>query len=76
VSERLSLPERLAIPDALLSRNDLRDLGLGRRGVDAVFRAVATVHLEGHSRSYIRVADYLAHIAERSYDGRTALRPE
>jgi hypothetical protein len=32
------LGERLANPDAVLSRTDLRDLGYERRAVDAIFR--------------------------------------
>ena len=34
------LHERLAMPHALLSRTDLAELGLPRRRVDAVFRAL------------------------------------
>jgi hypothetical protein len=33
-----SAVERLDRPDAFLSRSDLRELGLERRAVDAVFR--------------------------------------
>jgi hypothetical protein len=50
--------DRLANPEAFLSRTDLRSLGLERRAVDAVFRACPVVALPGYSRPLIRVADY------------------
>jgi hypothetical protein len=34
----VELHERLAMPEALLSRTDLRELGWPRRAVDAIFR--------------------------------------
>jgi hypothetical protein len=41
VTERQrELHERLSLPEALLSRTDVAELGLPRRGVDAVFRAL------------------------------------
>jgi hypothetical protein len=43
--------------------------------VDAVFRALPTVHLPGYRRPMIRVEDYLRFIDERTYDGRTKVRP-
>jgi hypothetical protein len=52
--------ELLAQPDALISRTDLRSLGLNRRAVDAVFVACPTVHLPGYRRPLVRVRDYLA----------------
>ena len=63
------LSERLEQPAALLSRTDLRDLGLGRRAVDAVFRALPVVVLPGHSRPPIRLADYLAYVEMHTYAG-------
>jgi hypothetical protein len=60
----------------LLTRTDLRELGLQRGAVDAVFRALPTVHLPGYSRLLIRVEDYLRLIAERTYHGRTSVRPQ
>jgi hypothetical protein len=68
--KRLSPPaERLANPDALLSRTDLRELGLGRRAVDAVFRAIPVVVLPGYSRPLVRVADYLGLVERSTYRG-------
>lgn len=61
------LSERLKQPDAFLSRTDLRDLGLPRRGVDAVFRHCPIVALPGYSRPLVRVADYLAFIEAHTY---------
>jgi hypothetical protein len=66
-----SVAELLATPDALLTRSHLRELGLERRAVDAVFRACPIVALPGYSRPVIRVRDYLALLAESTYDGRT-----
>jgi hypothetical protein len=60
---------RLQNPDALLSRTDLRELGLERRAVDAVFRACDVVVLPGYSRPLIRVSDYIALIERSTYDG-------
>mgnify|MGYP001382648967 CR=1 FL=1 len=60
---------RLSNPDALLSRTDLRELGLERRAVDAVFRALPVVVLPGYSRPLVRVSDYLALIEESTYRG-------
>jgi hypothetical protein len=68
VSAPLSPPaDRLANPAAFLSRTDLRELGLERRAVDAVFRACPVVVLPGYSRPLVRVADYEAFIAEHTY---------
>jgi len=39
VSDRPSPADRLANPEAVLTRSDLAELGLERRAVDAVFRA-------------------------------------
>lgn len=76
MTERPRAAELLETPGALLTRSDLRELGLERRAVDAVFRALPTVHLPGYTRPLIRAEDYLGLIAERTYDGRTAVRPD
>jgi hypothetical protein len=67
VSERLV--ERLERPDAFLSRSDLRELGLERRAVDAVFRSCPVVVLPGYSRPLVRVEDYRALIEASTYSG-------
>ena len=61
--------ELLAIPDALLTRTHLRELGLERRAVDAVFRILPVVALPGYSRPMIRAQEYLALIARSTYNG-------
>jgi hypothetical protein len=61
--------ERLANPDAFLSRTDLRELGLERRAVDAVLRACPVVSFPNYSRPLIRVRDYLALLEQSTYNG-------
>ncbi len=61
--------ERLANPDAVLSRTDLSALGLPRRAVDAVFRALPVIVLPGYSRPMVRVADYIAYLEKHTYRG-------
>jgi hypothetical protein len=64
---RPSVPERLRVPEALLSRSDLRELGLERRAVDAVFRECPIIQLPGYSRPLVRVSDYLALLDGATY---------
>ena len=71
---RPSPAERLANPDALLSRTDLRELGLERRAVDAIFRSLPIVELPGYSRPLIRVEDYRRLLADSTY-GSDRVRP-
>lgn len=66
--------ELLATPDALLTRTHLRELGLERRAVDAVFRGCPIIALPGYSRPLIRVCDYLALLEVSTYDGLTRVR--
>lgn len=73
---RPSAAERLENPSAFLTRSDLRELGLERRAVDAVFRSCPVVSLPGYSRPVIRVADFDALVEENTYrDDRVRLRP-
>jgi hypothetical protein len=67
MSTRPSAAERLADPNAVLSRGDLRELGWERRAVDAIFRACPVVVLPGYSRAAIRVADYLDLLERSTY---------
>lgn len=69
MSERPSAVELLERPGALLSRSHLRELGLERRAVDAVFRELPVVVLPGYSRPLIRAADYAALIERSTYRG-------
>lgn len=74
----MSIPapeERLARPDAFLSRSDLRELGLERRAVDAVFKALPNVILPGYSRPLVRVGEYLELIEQSTYRGRERVHP-
>lgn len=48
----------------MLTRSDLRELGLQRGAVDAVFRALPVIVLPGYSRPMVRAEDYLAFVAE------------
>jgi hypothetical protein len=67
VSARPPAAERLANPNAFLSRGDLAELGLERRAVDAVFRALPVVALPGYSRPLVKVSDYLALLEQSTY---------
>jgi hypothetical protein len=57
----------LATPGALLTRSHLRELGLERRAIDAVFRRLPVVALPGYSRPLIRAEHYLALVEEHTY---------
>lgn len=57
----------LETPGALLSRTHLRELGLERRAVDAVFRALDVVVLPGYARPLIRAEDYLKLLDRSTY---------
>jgi hypothetical protein len=61
--------ELLETPEALLTRTHLRELGLERRAVDAVFRILPVVVLPGYSRPMVRAREYLALIARSTYNG-------
>jgi hypothetical protein len=64
---RATAVELLETPGALLSRTHLRELGLERRAVDAVFRALPVISFPGYSRPLIRAEDYRAFVAEHTY---------
>lgn len=59
--------ELLENPEALLTSSHLRELGLGRRAIDAVLRACPVVVLPGYSRPLVRVADYLELVERSTY---------
>lgn len=59
--------ELLVTPGALLTRTHLRELGLERRAIDAVFRKLPVVSLPGYSRPMIHVEEYLGLIDEHTY---------
>jgi hypothetical protein len=70
----MTAAELLENPDALLTRTHLRELGLERRAVDAIFRACPIVALPGYTRPLIRVSDYLRLLDDSTYDGRSRVR--
>jgi hypothetical protein len=67
--QRRTAAELLREPDAMLTRSHLRELGLERRAVDAVFRSCPVVVFEGYSRPLIRVEDFLAYRERCTYRG-------
>jgi hypothetical protein len=67
MTERPTAAELLRTEGALLTRSHLRELGLERRAVDAVFRECPVVQLPGYSRPLVRVSDYLALIEGSTY---------
>jgi hypothetical protein len=60
--------ELLETPGALLTRSHLRDLGLGRAAIDAVFVRLDIVIFPGSSRPHVRCEDYLALVEASTYD--------
>jgi len=58
---------RLARREGFLTRTDLATLGLERRAVDAVFRALPIVSVPGYARPLIRTVDYLDLIEENTF---------
>jgi len=72
-SDARSAPRRptpaqlLATPGALLTRSHLRQLGLERRAVDAIFRALPIVALPGYSRPMIRAEQYRDLVEQHTY---------
>jgi hypothetical protein len=57
-----------------LTRGHLRELGLERRAIDSVFRALPVVSLPGYSRPMIHASDYLRLLEESTY-GDDRVRP-
>jgi hypothetical protein len=57
----------LATPGALLTRSHLRQLGLERRAIDAVFRKLPVVSLPGYSRPMVRAEQYLQLLEQHTY---------
>jgi hypothetical protein len=64
---RPSATELLETPGALLTRSHLRELGLERRAIDAVFRTLAVVVLPGYSRPMIRAEEFLELVEQCTY---------
>ena len=73
LSERPTAAELLRAPEALLTRSHLRELGLGRAAIDAIFRELDVVVFPGLTRPHVRAADDLA-LVERSTYGDDRVR--
>jgi hypothetical protein len=67
VNRKRTVAELLAQQSGYLTRSHLRELGLERRAIDAVFRACPIVVFPGYSRPVIRVEDYLALVDASTY---------
>ena len=74
MSGRPTAAELLETPGALLTRSDLRELGLERRAIDAVFRECPVIQFPGYSRPLVRVEAYLALLEGSTYCDRCADR--
>lgn len=66
-ASRPSPADLLETPGALLTRSHLRGLGLERRAIDAVFRALPVVELPGYSRPMIRADEFVALVEHCTY---------
>ncbi len=58
-----------ALPALLDCKGIMRETGLTRAAAEALMRNVATVHIEGLRKTYVRREDVLTYLAERSFDG-------
>ncbi len=67
IRQRPGAANLLETPGALLTRSDLRELGLERRAIDAVFRRLPIVALPGYSRPMIHAEEYLELINGHTY---------
>lgn len=67
LDRRPSAAGLLGRPGGMLTRSHLRELGLERRAIDAVFRNLPVVSLPGYSRPMVRVEDYLGLIERNIY---------
>jgi hypothetical protein len=67
VTARPTAVELLERPGALLTRSHLRELGLERRAVDAVFRELPIVVLPGYSRPFVKADDFRALIQSSTF---------
>jgi len=67
VNDRPTATELLETPGSLLTRSHLRELGLGRSAIDAVFRQLDVIVFPGSSRPHIRRDDYLELVTRSTY---------
>lgn len=64
---RLDAAALVRQPDALLTRSHLRELGLERRAIDAVFRALPVIAFPGYTRPMVRAGDYLELVERNTF---------
>jgi hypothetical protein len=75
VSDRQpSARELLELGSGYLTRSHLRELGLPRAAIDAVFKQLEVVSYPGYSRPMVKVEDFVRLTAESTY-GRGRVRP-
>jgi hypothetical protein len=74
VNGRPSAAERVRVPEAYLTRSDLRELGWERRAIDVIFANCPLVSLPGYSRPTILVADYVRFLEQHTYHDRVGDR--
>jgi hypothetical protein len=67
MNARPTAAELLTHPGALLTRSHLRELGLTRTMVDAVFRELPVVYFPRSTRGAVKVADYLSLVERSTY---------
>lgn len=67
VTARRSPAQLLETPGALLTRTHLRELGLERRAIDAVFRRLPVVAFPGYARPMIRAEHYVELVEQNTY---------
>ena len=67
ISVRPPASQLLETPGALLTRSDLRALGLERRGIDSVFRTLPVVFLPGYSTGMVKASDYVALLEKQTF---------
>jgi hypothetical protein len=53
----------------LLHRRHLAELGIERRGIDAIFRQLPVVVISGYTRPTVRVEDYITLLDTSTYRG-------
>jgi hypothetical protein len=67
MSGKPTASDLLETSGGLLTRGHLRELGLERRAIDAIFRALPVVVISGYTRPFVRVSDYLELIERSTY---------
>lgn len=64
-----SAADRLKNPEAVLSRGDLAELGWTRTAIDAIFRKLPVIAIEGVRKPMVRVRDYQELLGASTYAG-------